>query len=162
YSLGGTLYFLLTGRPPFPTGTAIEKLYKHCEEAPEPVEKLRPDVPAGVAALVARLLAKRPADRFPTPPQPAAAPKPAAQAGPPQTAGGPVPAATTGRMPTVLFILPQDGLYYPDFGPARDWLVQKGVRVVAASSSRAPCRLLPGTRGEPVTPDLALSENPSP
>jgi eukaryotic-like serine/threonine-protein kinase len=67
YSLGCTLYFLLTGRPPFPGGTLTAKLLQHKLEEPEPVEKLRRDVPAGVAALVRKLMAKRPEDRFQTP-----------------------------------------------------------------------------------------------
>jgi serine/threonine protein kinase len=67
YSLGCTLYFLLTGWPPFPTGTLAEKLLKHVMEQPEPVERLRPDVPPAVGAVVRRLLAKRPEERFQTP-----------------------------------------------------------------------------------------------
>jgi formylglycine-generating enzyme required for sulfatase activity/serine/threonine protein kinase len=67
YSLGCTLYHCLAGRPPFVEGTALEKLFKHVAEQPPPVEALRPDVPAGVAAVVARLLAKKPADRYQTP-----------------------------------------------------------------------------------------------
>jgi formylglycine-generating enzyme required for sulfatase activity len=66
YSLGCTLYHLLTGRPPFPTGSLTEKLLKHLSEDPPPVQTLRPDVPLAVAAVVARLLAKRPTDRFQT------------------------------------------------------------------------------------------------
>ena len=45
YSLGCTLYFLLTGKVPFPGGDALEKLFKHRLEEPGPVEQLRPDVP---------------------------------------------------------------------------------------------------------------------
>ncbi|MDY3557892.1 protein kinase [Gemmata sp. JC673] len=66
YSLGCTLYFLLTGRPPFPTGNAIEKLLQHQLERPAPLQALRPGVPAPVAEIVARLMAKRPDDRFQT------------------------------------------------------------------------------------------------
>jgi serine/threonine-protein kinase len=64
YSLGCTLYFLLTGQPPFPEGTPIEKVIKHQLEAPTPVQALRRDVPDSVAVVLAKLLAKRPADRF--------------------------------------------------------------------------------------------------
>ncbi len=66
YSLGCTLYHLLTGRPPFPGGRPVEKLYKHRHEEPVPVEQRRPEVPADVAALVRRLMAKRPEDRYST------------------------------------------------------------------------------------------------
>jgi serine/threonine-protein kinase len=73
YSLGCTLYFLLTGSVPFPGGTLTEKLLKHHLDPPEPVRRLRPAVPEAVAAVVARLMAKRPEDRYPTPADAAAA-----------------------------------------------------------------------------------------
>jgi serine/threonine-protein kinase len=63
YSLGCTLYFLLSGQPPFPVGTPIEKLLKHQLDAPIPLQALRPEVPSSVAEIVAKLLAKSPAQR---------------------------------------------------------------------------------------------------
>jgi serine/threonine protein kinase len=66
YALGGTLYFALTGRPPFPGGTTQEKLHRHRTQEPTPVEELRPGLPADFLALVRRLMAKRPEDRFAT------------------------------------------------------------------------------------------------
>jgi eukaryotic-like serine/threonine-protein kinase len=67
YSLGCTLYFLLTGRVPFPGGSTLEKLVRHGTEEATPVERLRPEVPPAVAAIVRRLMAKRPEDRFQSP-----------------------------------------------------------------------------------------------
>src|SRR5262245_34763484 len=67
YSLGCTLYFLLSGRPPFPKGSYIQKAIQHQFKEPPPLEQLRPDVPAPVAAVVRKLMAKRPEDRFQTP-----------------------------------------------------------------------------------------------
>jgi len=67
YSLGCTLYCLLTRQVPFPGGTFTEKLLKHNMEEPLPVHELRPDVPAEVAAIVRKLLAKDPDDRYQTP-----------------------------------------------------------------------------------------------
>jgi serine/threonine-protein kinase len=67
YSLGCTLYYLLTGQVPFPGGTWTEKLLRHEYEAPAPLRDLAPAVPPAVAALVARLMAKAPADRHDTP-----------------------------------------------------------------------------------------------
>jgi WD40 repeat protein/serine/threonine protein kinase len=67
YSLGCTFYFLLTGRVPFPGGTVMEKLFRHQTQPPPSVLSLRPDVPPSVAAVVHRLMAKRPADRYQTP-----------------------------------------------------------------------------------------------
>jgi eukaryotic-like serine/threonine-protein kinase len=66
YSLGCTLYYGLTGEVPFPDGTRVEKLLRHRLEAPQPLEQLRPDVPVGLCAVVARLMAKQPADRYPS------------------------------------------------------------------------------------------------
>lgn len=67
YSLGCTLYHLLTGRPPFPHGSALHKLMAHREQEPPPVTRDRPDVPLWVAVVLARLLEKDPARRYATP-----------------------------------------------------------------------------------------------
>jgi serine/threonine-protein kinase len=64
YSLGCTLYFLLTGSPPYPGGNLADKLSRHCTEpAPDP-RKLRPDLDDATARLVLRLMAKKPDSRF--------------------------------------------------------------------------------------------------
>lgn len=73
YSLGCTLYFLLTGRPPFPDRTAMEKMHAHRLVTPTPLRQLRPEVPAGLAAVVEKMMAKKPADRYQTPGEAAAA-----------------------------------------------------------------------------------------
>jgi serine/threonine protein kinase len=67
YSLGCTLYRLLAGQVPFPGGTPAEKVRAHREQAPRPLAELRPEVPAGLEAVVARMLAKDPAQRYQTP-----------------------------------------------------------------------------------------------
>jgi hypothetical protein len=68
YGLGATLFFLLTGRPPFAHRRGLfEKLEAHQKEEPPDVRALRPDVPRPLAALVARLLAKDARDRPQTP-----------------------------------------------------------------------------------------------
>jgi serine/threonine protein kinase len=66
YGLGCALYFLLTARPPFPGGSATQKLLRHLRQEPQPLWELRPDVRPAVAAIVHRLLAKRPGDRYQT------------------------------------------------------------------------------------------------
>jgi serine/threonine-protein kinase len=73
YSLGCTLYYLLTAKVPFPGGTRVDKVIRHEIEEPVPVERLRPDLPAAVAEVVRRLMAKRVQDRFQTPAEAAAA-----------------------------------------------------------------------------------------
>jgi serine/threonine protein kinase len=67
YSLGCTFYFLLTGQPPFPHGSMVEKLMLHQMEEPQPVEELRPDVPVEVRVVLRKLMAKGPEDRYQTP-----------------------------------------------------------------------------------------------
>lgn len=67
YSLGCTLYYLLTGRPPFNTGTAMERVKAHSNIEPEPIENIRKDVPAGLAAVIRRMMAKDSASRYDTP-----------------------------------------------------------------------------------------------
>jgi serine/threonine-protein kinase len=67
YSLGCTLFFMLTGRSPFPEGTVLQKLLAHQSELPPDVRELRPDVPDMLAAVLTTMLAKRPEDRFQTP-----------------------------------------------------------------------------------------------
>ncbi|MFM8273024.1 MAG: protein kinase domain-containing protein, partial [Gemmata sp.] len=66
YSLGATLYFLLAGRPLFPEGRTAQKLVWQQIKEPPPLARLRPGVPPELAAMVHRMLKKRPADRFPT------------------------------------------------------------------------------------------------
>ena len=63
YSLGCILYFLLAGEPPFQGGTAAEKVNRHRSEAPPEIELIRPEVPAGVASVIRRLLGKTPESR---------------------------------------------------------------------------------------------------
>jgi eukaryotic-like serine/threonine-protein kinase len=67
YSLGCTLYFLLSGRVPFPGGTLIQKLDRQRWQTPPSVDQLRPEVPPALAAVVRRLMAKHPDDRYRTP-----------------------------------------------------------------------------------------------
>src|SRR5262249_19048308 len=67
YSLGCTFFFLLTGRTPFPGAGLMQKLMQHQEAEPPSVCELRPDVPPELDALIRRMLAKQPADRYQIP-----------------------------------------------------------------------------------------------
>lgn len=64
YSLGCTLYYLLTGTYPFPDGTAAEKMMAHQFKEPTPVAELNPEIPAELVEIVERLMQKTPEDRF--------------------------------------------------------------------------------------------------
>jgi serine/threonine protein kinase len=63
YGLGCTLYFALTGQPPFPGGDARTKIRRHRKELPAALSDLNPLIPADFAAIVHPLLSKRPEDR---------------------------------------------------------------------------------------------------
>ncbi len=66
YSLGATLYHMLTGQVPFGGGNAIEVLRKHIKEPVRDPRELVPELSAAIVEIVLRLMAKSPADRFPT------------------------------------------------------------------------------------------------
>jgi serine/threonine protein kinase len=88
YSLGCTLYQMLAGQPPFPEGGLGERVLKHIEAPPPDVRRFNPDVSAGLWALLQKMLAKSPEDRYQTPaelledlrdpPEPVPEPEPAA------------------------------------------------------------------------------------
>ena len=67
YSLGCTFYYLLTGQAPFPDGSLMQKILKHQQAEPAPVDSFRGDVPASLTLLLRRMLAKDPDERYQTP-----------------------------------------------------------------------------------------------
>lgn len=67
YSLGATIYHLLAGRPPFTGTTSVSVAMAHIREPLVSLADVRPELPAGLVAIVDTLLAKRPDDRFATP-----------------------------------------------------------------------------------------------
>ena len=66
YSLGGTLYHALTGVAPFEGDDASAVVRKRFEAPPVPPSKIRPDISPQIDALVLKMLALKPADRFPS------------------------------------------------------------------------------------------------
>ncbi|MCA9218134.1 MAG: serine/threonine protein kinase [Planctomycetales bacterium] len=66
YGLGGTLYFLLVGHPPFPEGTLTERLLKHQKEEPASIYSKRPDAPATLIDICRRMMLKNPETRIQT------------------------------------------------------------------------------------------------
>jgi hypothetical protein len=67
YSLGCTLYFLLAGYSPFQRDSVMETMLAQVREEPRPLPEVRPDVPGELWAVMAKMLAKKPEDRYQTP-----------------------------------------------------------------------------------------------
>jgi serine/threonine-protein kinase len=66
YSLGCTLYHMLTGEPPYPEGTVLQKLLQHQgDDAPDPSQKNR-QVPENLSVVVRKMMAKDPRRRYQT------------------------------------------------------------------------------------------------
>ncbi|MGH7724802.1 MAG: protein kinase domain-containing protein [Candidatus Eiseniibacteriota bacterium] len=64
YALACVLYEMLAGHPPFVAPTPDAVIQQHLTVAPRPLHELRASIPAALSAVVARALAKLPADRF--------------------------------------------------------------------------------------------------
>ncbi|HEV3142577.1 MAG TPA: serine/threonine-protein kinase, partial [Gemmataceae bacterium] len=67
YSLGCTFYHMLTGQPPVPEGTAAKKLHHHQQIEPLDPREFNPAIPDELAAILARMMAKEPNDRYQKP-----------------------------------------------------------------------------------------------
>src|SRR5262249_48688900 len=65
YSLGGVMYALLAGRPPFRAKNLPQMLQLQRFASPEPVRRYAPDTPEELERIIAQLLSKEPAERFP-------------------------------------------------------------------------------------------------
>jgi serine/threonine-protein kinase len=66
YSLGATCYHMLTGQPPFRAETALAVALQHLNEEPAPLVLSRPDLPGQLCAIVHKMMAKKPTDRYQT------------------------------------------------------------------------------------------------
>ena len=67
YSLGCTIYFMLTAEPPFPEGTVLQKLLQHQGDKPPNPKALRPELPESICTITKKLLSKNPTDRYQKP-----------------------------------------------------------------------------------------------
>jgi len=67
YSLGCTLFYLLTGHPPFPQGTPLQKLLQHQSDNPMDVSLSRIDVPDSLNRILTRTMMKNPDERYAQP-----------------------------------------------------------------------------------------------
>src|SRR5207247_2170630 len=66
YSFGATCYHMLAGQPPFQGSTAFEVALQHVRTPPVPLRKLRPDLPEALCAVVHKMMAKSPDQRYQT------------------------------------------------------------------------------------------------
>lgn len=64
YSLGCTLYHMLTGQPPYPDGTAVQKMLDHQGKAPPDPRLISKDLPAEVVAVVQKMMNTNPDERY--------------------------------------------------------------------------------------------------
>ena len=64
YSLGCSLYFALTGHPPFTDGSLVQRLMAHQTRKPPAVTSDRPDCPASLRTILEKMMAKKPDDRY--------------------------------------------------------------------------------------------------
>jgi eukaryotic-like serine/threonine-protein kinase len=64
YSLGCTLYFLLTGHPPFPEGTLPQRLMQHQKQMPPSIRDSRADAPIELVDICMKMIAKKPDQRY--------------------------------------------------------------------------------------------------
>jgi tetratricopeptide (TPR) repeat protein len=163
YSLGCTFFHALTGQPPFPEGTLPERLYKHAEAEPPDVRMLNPAVPDDLAAILDRMLAKRPEDRYQTPaellddllhegrlpskPGPAEFPPRAAEVKPEAPTPVPAPSPTLAdKNPAEEEVQPgSDDIVAGQLTYAREQIqrgqLNMGLRLLLACCRRAPARL---------------------
>ena len=106
YALGCVLYQFLTGRIPFTADAEVAVIYAHMSTPPPLVTDTRPDLPEAIDAVVAKAMAKRPEDRYPTCEAMVTAARealggaPAPVAAAAATAQAPVPAASTQAAPS--------------------------------------------------------------
>jgi response regulator RpfG family c-di-GMP phosphodiesterase/serine/threonine protein kinase len=68
FGLGATLYWCLTGRAPFPSdGNPVEALTRRLTAPSPSIRQVNPELPADLDAVIARMMARRPDDRYPDP-----------------------------------------------------------------------------------------------
>lgn len=155
YSLGCTLYYLLTGQPPFGGTTVVEKIGARLLEEPPRLRAVLPTAPAGLEDVLRQMMARRPQERIQTPAEVAAAlgpftiPLAAPVAAP---AAGAAPAAA---IPLARPVLPGAALAAGTVPLAQPIVADSGAVVVAALPLEAAEPPLEAPPSEPSVDDAA-------
>jgi serine/threonine protein kinase len=95
YGLGATGFFLMTGKPPFEGDKVAQKLIAHQVKKPKLLHEVRREVPAGLSEVIARMMAKKPEERYQTPSELSAALAPWAKTPPPPPTDKEIPPHTS-------------------------------------------------------------------
>jgi serine/threonine protein kinase len=151
YSLGATFYFLLTGKTPFGEGTAAQKLIWHQTRQVKPVRTVREDVPEAMEAVVSKMLAKDPGQRFQTPVEVVQALAEWAQI-PVDTGNlraGPLPQEPTAAPPVNPAIVEEELTVKPTSS-----VIRRSQPAAAAPSSSPSDRKAPAARTAPASPPI--------
>ena len=136
YSLGMTFYFLLTGKTPYGEGTTAQKLIWHQIKPPKPIQEYRPEVPAEMWAIIEKMLAKNPDDRFQTPIEVVLALSP--------WTSKPIPPPAESEMPRPLFPLPDS--------PSMDSSYTASMSFMSLPAMNLPSLLEPTSSANMMTP----------
>jgi formylglycine-generating enzyme required for sulfatase activity len=132
YSLGCTLFYLLTGRPPYEAPTALDTLFAHRTQPIPSLRSLRPDCPLAVEELLRQMLAKAPEDR------PAGMRAVVARLEQLQAGRGAKPARRGRRFAAVAALLALVGLLVWVVVPGSAARLEKGKKQTVAPASPAP------------------------
>jgi serine/threonine protein kinase len=144
YSLGATFYFCLAGRTPFAEGTIAQKLIWHQTRQPKSIRTVRPEIPEGLAAVLEKMMAKDPAQRYQVPLEAAEALSPFTQT--------PIPPPPEAEMPQLSPAAMGNGLSEPGSGSGtktssgegsgsrRQWQVPTPASPRPSSASGPPAR----------------------
>lgn len=132
YSLGCTLYYLLAGKAPFAGESVADIVLQH--QITEPPPLTRPDLPAGLTDVLAKMLAKRPADRYQTPGEAATALASFTTAKAPGTSTSASALATPAEAPAPTVTADASNLIPVRRVPAQRWSAQRFAGLVIAAA----------------------------